>query len=172
MKQLLIAFLLIASTIYCEDKVIKRDGQPDTVITNSKKMDSAIKEAKENIKTFITLVKATKDYKNFFIKRGFPDDKGNHEHIWISLLKYGNGKFTGTLNNKPLNIKKMKLGQVVTVGEKEISDWMITSPKGLKGGYTLVALIYGTKDQETYQKQFGIDWKNYKFLKKIEDLLV
>ena len=65
--------MLICSITYSADEVIKRDGEPDFVKAESDKMDLAIKEAQENMKTFISLVKANKNYKGFFIKKGFID---------------------------------------------------------------------------------------------------
>ena len=153
---------------YSEAKVIKRDNEPDYIKINDKKMDLAIEEAKVKVDEFIKLIKSTKSHKGFFIKKGFKYGEDQAEHIWLSLVSFKGDQFIATVNNSPIYVKNLKIGQKVSVKVKDISDWMVSSPKGLKGGYTIVALVYGTNDEKIYERNLNIDWSIYEFLKKIK----
>ncbi|MCH2204912.1 MAG: DUF2314 domain-containing protein [Lentisphaerales bacterium] len=167
MKSTISLILLLFITIgYSEPEVIKRDNEPDFILTKDKKMDFAIKEAKSKVDEFIQRIKSTKNHEGFFIKKGFTYGKDEAEHIWLSLVSFKKNQFTATVSNKPVYVKNLKVGQKVLVKINEISDWMISSPKGLKGGYTIVALVYGTKDEKMYEENLNIDWSKYDFLKK------
>src|SRR3954471_21230100 len=50
----------------------------------------------------------------FSIKVGFPYGDQNREHIWLVDVKLTAADVTGTINNDPVDVKNLKLGQVVT----------------------------------------------------------
>ena len=72
MKSNISLILLLFITIgYSEPEVIKRDNEPDFILTKDKKMDFAIKEAKSKVDEFIQRIKSTKNHEGFFIKKAF-----------------------------------------------------------------------------------------------------
>jgi uncharacterized protein YegJ (DUF2314 family) len=163
-----ILMLLVAPG--CEKKgegVIKREGEPDYVQDfDDARMDSAIAEAKATIVVFISaLEKQEPSTKGFALKKAYTYAGDKKEFIWISNVRLKEGAFEGEINNEPVNKIGVKLGQKVRVTKDEIEDWMFMSNGRLQGGYTIVALVYGTEEEEEYQRNLGIDWKKYGFLK-------
>ena len=74
---------------------------------------------------------------------------GEHvEHMWILPVRYESGKFYGTINNEPDQVKTVKAGDEVNVAKSEISDWMYVDTGKLKGGYTLRVLRDNMSDKE------------------------
>ncbi|MBN1911856.1 MAG: DUF2314 domain-containing protein [Pirellulales bacterium] len=133
------------------------------------RMDAAIAEAKSTLDTFVTALKAKKGSdKLFSVKKGFKYGTGDDdiEYIWISDVRLAGDGFQGKLGNEPVNSIGVKLGQNVKVARDEVVDWMYMSDGKLQGGYTTVALAYGSPEQEKFERAMGIDWSRYKFLKK------
>jgi uncharacterized protein YegJ (DUF2314 family) len=71
----------------------------------------------------------------FEIKKGFVDGD-QVEHLWIDHLTFDGKNFHGQINNHPLDVKNVTLGQSVTVAPRDISDWMFVKDGKLMGGYT------------------------------------
>ncbi len=92
----------------------------------------------------------------------FPDGE---EFIWLNDVRINGDGFEGRVNNEPVNSVGIAMGQVVKISRDELVDWMFMSKGKLRGGYTIVALVYGTPEQTQYEKNMGIDWSQYKFLK-------
>ncbi len=57
--------------------------------------------------------------------------------MWVSPVLFANDQFVGTLNNQPLKVTTLKLGDEVKVGKADISDWMYVEGGKLIGGYTI-----------------------------------
>lgn len=66
---------------------------------------------------------------------------------------------------QPVNDIGVSLDESVRVMPVEVEDWMFMSEGRLIGGYTVVALVYGTEEEASYEQNMGIDWKSYEFLK-------
>jgi uncharacterized protein YegJ (DUF2314 family) len=56
-------------------------------------------------------------------------------------LRYDGKAFHGRLNNRPVDVRAIKLGDAVTVAPDEISDWMYVDNGKLVGGYTIRVLV-------------------------------
>lgn len=103
-------------------------------------MNAAIKKARSTLVKFIVALKKPKRGQSLFaIKKMFTDD-GYSEHIWLSSVTYDGTTFTGVVDNKPEQLKSIKVGQKVTVAPDEISDWMYVDKRKLVGGETLRVL--------------------------------
>src|ERR1700683_1355203 len=60
---------------------------------------------------------------DFEIKKPFI--QGNQvEHIWLSDVQLVGNRFQGRIDNQPRKVEGLKLGQIVSVKPKEISDWL------------------------------------------------
>ena len=107
------------------------------------KMSAAIAKAQGSLETFrAALAAPPADAKSFSIKVGFAwGTKGDREHIWLTEPKLDGASVTGTVNNEPVDVDSLKLGQVVTAPLKDVSDWMYVEGGVLKGGYTLRVLL-------------------------------
>jgi uncharacterized protein YegJ (DUF2314 family) len=106
-------------------------------------MHNAVIEARKTIREFIKALKhPAPGQEDFEVKKAFT--QGNQvEHIWISDVQIiGHHLLQGRVDNQPRKITGVKLGQVVTVNPKEISDWLYVDNGKLVGGYT-VRVHYG-----------------------------
>lgn len=165
---ILFVFCLASSCgVKKEVTVLRRKEHSDFVQAFDRKlMDAAIDEAKSFLETFVSALQAQDaGMKNFTIKKGYTFGGEEKEFIWINEVKLVGTDFEGKINNEPVNDIGVKLGQTVRVKRDEVVDWMFMDGGRLRGGYTIVALVYGTDKQELYEKNMRIDWSQYKFLK-------
>ena len=125
-------------TTHMAPRVVKTPGHPgySQVADNDKAMDRAVEHAQHSLAFFMAALRAKKPGDAMFeIKKGYVDgDKV--EHLWISNLSYDGKNFHGKINNRPLDVKNVRLGQRVTIAPVEVSDWMFLKNGKLVGGYT------------------------------------
>ncbi len=134
---------------------VEREGQPDVhyVKKDDPKMVAAINQARSNIEQFITTLNNPKPSQSgFAIKLAVKDD-GNIEHMWLSPVRYRDRVFFGTINNEPVSITTVKIGDQVSVAADQISDWMYIENGKLSGGYTIRAV----RDRLSANEQAAFD---------------
>ena len=149
------------------EDVVKRDGNPNYVRKfDQTRMDRAIAEARSTLGEFVTALQEKRSgTSGFTIKKGFPTPAGSKEFIWISGVRLSGDGFEGTVDNEPVETRNLKIGQVVKVSKADAVDWFYHEKGKLRGGYTIVAIVYGTPEQAKYEKELGITWTSYGFLK-------
>ncbi|MDR3401732.1 MAG: DUF2314 domain-containing protein [Chthoniobacter sp.] len=135
----------------------KTPGPPgySTVEDNDKAMDHAVRCAHRSLGFFITALRAKKSGDTGFeVKKAFVDGK-TVEHIWIGNLTFDGKNFHGKVNNKPLDVRTVQLGQTVTVTPGEVSDWMFVKNGKLVGGYTTRVLYarLSPRDKAEFNKE-------------------
>ena len=116
----------------------KTPGHPGylNVLDNDKAMDEAVAHAQKSLGFFIAALQKKKaSDSGFEIKKGFVDGD-QVEHLWISDLTFDGKNFHGRINNRPLDVKNVHLGEEVTVAPRDVSDWMFVKDGKLMGGYT------------------------------------
>lgn len=124
------------------NETIKREGQPDYihVADEDPEMDKAIQTARDSVDTFITALKApVAGQSNFTVKKPFKDGE-MVEHIWLSNATFDGTQFSGRVDNEPVDVKNVKMGQTATAAKDEISDWFYIENGKLVGGYTMRVL--------------------------------
>ena len=106
-------------------------------------MAAAITKAQGSLESFRAVLAAPPaGTKSFSVKVGFPwGIKDDREHIWLAEPKLDATTVTGTINNEPIDVTSLKLGEVVTAPLKDLSDWMYVENGVLRGGYTLRVLL-------------------------------
>src|SRR4051812_30715933 len=111
--------ILIASMALtgCERKssneTIRREGQPGYfhVPNEDPAMDKAIQTARASVDSFIAALKApTSTQGSFTVKKPFKDGE-QVEHIWLSDASFDGTPFSGRVDNEPVDVKNVKLGQ-------------------------------------------------------------
>ena len=87
------------------------------VSDDDKQMDRAVENAQRTLGFFMAALKAKKNGDTVFeIKKGFIDgDKV--EHLWIKRVTY-DGKNFAQIDNQPLEVSNVHLGQRVTVAPR------------------------------------------------------
>ena len=138
-------------------RAVKTPGHPgySQVSDNDKAMDRAVEHAQRSLGFFMAVLQAKKPGDTTFeIKKGFVDgDKV--EHLWISSVTYDGTNFHGKINNRPVDVKNVHLGQRVTVAPREVSDWMFLKNGKLMGGYTTRVLYarLSPEDKAEFDKE-------------------
>lgn len=116
----------------------KAAGPPgyQQVEDNDKQFNRATEHAQRSLGFFMAALKAKKPGDSGFeIKKAFVDGD-NVEHLWINDVTYDGQSFHGKINNNPIDVKNVRLGQSVTVAPKDVTDWMFVKDGKLIGGYT------------------------------------
>jgi len=147
---------VLAATNWAEERkagdVLERKGEPPVLFIEGEdpKMVAAIKKARADVKQFTdALAKPKTTHTSFAVKVMIVDGKFT-EHMWLTDVRYKDGKFSGVLNNEPNDVKTVKIGDKLSASEKEISDWMYVDGRKLVGGYTIRLLRDGmTAEQRT-----------------------
>jgi uncharacterized protein YegJ (DUF2314 family) len=104
---------------------------------NHAAMHHAVIQARKTVGEFIAALKhPAPGQTDFEIKKPFIQN-GQIEHIWLSDAQLVGNRFQARVDNQPRKIQGLKLGQVVSVDPKEISDWLYIDHGKLVGGYTV-----------------------------------
>lgn len=153
MKSKILIILIIFCFISCKnsDKV-ERENQRDiyNVEGTDKEMNAAIEIANKTLTDFnAALLNPEIEVKSLKVKF---QNQTDSEHIWLSNVKFKDGKYSGVLDNEPEYITEHKIGDKVNVDSKNISDWMYIDNGKLFGGYTIKVLRNRMSDAE--KKQF------------------
>jgi uncharacterized protein YegJ (DUF2314 family) len=144
-------------TTHMAGRAAKAPGHPGyaQVSDDDKAMDRAVEHAQRSLGFFMAVLRAKMPGDSTFeIKKGFVDgDKV--EHLWISNVTYDGKNFHGKINNRPLDVKNVHLGQRVTVAPREVSDWMFLKNGKLMGGYTTRVLYarLSPEDKAQFDKE-------------------
>jgi uncharacterized protein YegJ (DUF2314 family) len=140
--------------------VVKRADEPDYIrVSDNKEMDAAIDQAKKSVQKFITALQApTAAQSSFSVKKPFTQGQ-KVEHIWLSPVTFDGQNFHGEVGDDPVDVTGVKLGDKVTVGKDEISDWMYVENGKLVGGYTVKALYSQMKPEEKADFLKQVDFK-------------
>ena len=139
--------------IGCQKKyeVNEREGKTKTMeVPNSDSaMNFAIKKAQETLSEFKKALESKNpNFSNFALKQRFDDFDGNGEHIWIGEIELRNGKYFGFVENDPVNVTQIKLGDSVQVDFDKISDWMYYNKNIVVGAFTVRVMRANMSEEE------------------------
>jgi len=144
-------------TTHLAGRGAKTPGHPGymQVTDTDKAMERAVEHAQRSLGFFMAALRANKPGDTTFeIKKGFVD-ADRCEHLWINKITYDGKNFHGRINNRPLEVKNVQLGQRVTLGPREVSDWMFLKNGKLMGGYTTRVLYarLSPEDKALFDKE-------------------
>ena len=129
------------------------------VADDDKAMDRAVIHARRSLGFFLAALHAKKpDDRSFEIKKAFVDGS-RVEHLWIGHLTFDGENFHGRINNQPLDIHNVRLGQTVTVAPREVTDWMFVKGGKLIGGCTTRVLYARLSPQDKARFDKEADFK-------------
>jgi len=124
---------------------------------DNKEMAEAVQKAHKTLKKFIDALQSPKSNQSrFAIKKPFIEgDKV--EHMWINDVTFDGNVFRGKVDNEPADLKRVHLGDPVTVKPQEISDWMFVQNGRLVGGYTVRCTCHGmtTAERKQFEEEIG-----------------
>ncbi|MDR3139385.1 MAG: DUF2314 domain-containing protein [Treponema sp.] len=84
------------------------------------------------------------DEGDFRVKYPFQAEPGSafgYEHIWLEDIFFEDGRYYGTLSNRPYYISSLQAGDVVPFEAELISDWMYIKAGQIVGGCSVKYLI-------------------------------
>ena len=140
--RLLCAALVLAGAVACEDRAAggKRPRNVVAVEEGDPEMNAAVAKAQETLPQFISALQLpAPNQSDFTIKIGFKDGEDT-EYMWLSPVTYDGAQFKGKLDNDPVSVRNVKIGDEITVGPDRVVDWMYVQDGKLVGGYTLRVL--------------------------------
>jgi uncharacterized protein YegJ (DUF2314 family) len=145
------------NTTHIAGRAVKTPGPPGylEVKDKDKAMDAAVDHAHQTLGFFCAALKAKKpDTRGYEIKTAFTDGE-QVEHIWVNKVTWDGHAFHGQVNNKPLAVGNVHLGQKVTLQPKQVSDWMFVKEGKLIGGFTTRVLYarLSAEDKAQFESQ-------------------
>ena len=157
----IVLLIVLALSGYGDGNVVKRDGQPDMVRVKSDdaKMNAAVQQARDSLNVFLEVLKSPKgNQSSFAVKKKFQLAADAGEHIWLIDLSYDGRNIHGKVNNEPVDVTNVKLGDPASVSPSEISDWMFVEDGKLRGGYTIRALydLNPASGRKRFEKETGL----------------
>ncbi|MRR12578.1 DUF2314 domain-containing protein [bacterium] len=142
---LLLAATLLSGCRPSDSSSVKRPGEPDmiSVTADDAAMNEAISKARATLPAFQAVLAAPPPgSSSFAVKVAFAYGKdGGAEHIWLTEPQFTGENVSGLINNEPVDVTHLKLGQRVTAPVTDISDWMYSQNDVLKGGETVRTLL-------------------------------
>lgn len=115
-------------------------SRPRSVIMVDEKdpeMDAVIVEARSHVSEFVVALQSPQEGDRLFSVKTPIRDGEQVEHFWVGDIRYDGTTFTGILANDPEVVRGHKLGEVVSVVPRDISDWMFVRNDRLVGGYSV-----------------------------------
>jgi uncharacterized protein YegJ (DUF2314 family) len=119
------------------DRVVRREGEPDVFITQSDPELARIRHlARATVDSLLTRWNASpRMVTDVYIKT--PLQGGSDpEHIWVEVASIHGPLIKGTIANDPLDTTLGHFGDTLVVDTSEISDWRYTDSLGEHGGLT------------------------------------
>ena len=129
--------LLIALGAACD-----RETPPETLFSGGyeeAEMDAAMDNARASVDDFLEVLQ-TGEVEDYSIKVAIEDGE-LVEHFWTTDVTYSDGAFTAKIGNDAGLVKGVALGDEVTSGKDEISDWLYIKDGLMHGNYTLRVLL-------------------------------
>ena len=135
----LVSFVAILSG--CAPDVIQRPGEPDVVgvAADDDAMNAAMQAARDSYDTFLSELGSPEPTGHYSVKIRV-DDGPEVEHIWLNELQLEGGALTGVVNNEPVSVSTVRLGDRVSVERERLSDWLIIDQGVYRGGFTIRVL--------------------------------
>ena len=120
-----ILLVIVFSGSHLESATVSERGrEPETFNVGSEdpEMNQAIKRARDSVQSFLKqLVAPKQNQSHFSVKKPFPFGKdGENEHIWVNSLRYDGTRLHGKISNTPVDLKNLKLGDLVSFLPSEI----------------------------------------------------
>jgi uncharacterized protein YegJ (DUF2314 family) len=108
-------------------------------------MNKAIDTARERLPVFLNALEEGAG--EFFIKAPVADGD-TVEHIWLVDIRVSGSDFVGMIDNDPVDVTNVKLGESYRLAQTEISDWMVRRNGRIYGAYTLRVMLDGLPEGE------------------------
>lgn len=75
------------------------------------------------------------------VKTPFDTASGNHEYMWVEVVRWDGKRIDGILQNDPDNVPGLKAGARVVVDETDVFDYVLFKPDGSQEGNETGAIL-------------------------------
>jgi uncharacterized protein YegJ (DUF2314 family) len=99
------------------------------------RMKAAEAEAMKRWPEFAAAFKRRQPNQGFAVKAKFTEGKTT-EWMWVEVDSMTADAITGRVDNDPVDVHNVKLGDTVTRKRSEIDDWIYKDSAGMHGGFT------------------------------------
>jgi uncharacterized protein YegJ (DUF2314 family) len=149
---------ILAVALMCAGCGKSTDDQVMLVGDEDKAMNAAMAHAQSTVGEFLARFENPQPTDSDFSVKKPVQDGTQVEHFWLSDISYANGVFTGLIGNDPEMVGNVLFGQQVTVGDREISDWMYFDNGKMVGNFTLRVLLerMPKSQADAIREEFGI----------------
>ncbi len=117
---------------------VRMRSMPETltrVDPNSPEMLEAVANARKTLPYFWDMRASALNPDDYMVKVAIEDGEMT-EHFWLENPVIEGESVRGKLGNDPGIVKNVKFGELVTVPESKISDWMYSEGDKMHGNYT------------------------------------
>lgn len=139
--------------------VRKRDDQPDVydIPNEDTAMSWGIEKANLTLWYFQESLAQPRPNQQYFSVKAKIHDGPNVEHIWLTEPHFDEeGNMFGTVGNRPIDVRNVRLGEKIGVAPEKVSDWLILEEGRLIGGYTIRAVRDGLEGKALAQFDAGL----------------
>jgi uncharacterized protein YegJ (DUF2314 family) len=103
---------------------------------NDPRFKAAEAEARRRWPEFVAAFNKREPAAAYAVKAKFTEGD-NVEWMWVQVDAISGATVRGILDNEPVDVHNVKVGQRVTVAQGDIDDWIIAKSGGIvKGGFT------------------------------------
>jgi uncharacterized protein YegJ (DUF2314 family) len=95
----------------------------------------AINEARRRWPEFVRAFEDREPDHTFAVKARIEEDDA-YEFMWIVVDRLEGNQISGKINNEPVELKQVRLGDVWTLKREDVLDWLFTTPEGVHGGFS------------------------------------
>lgn len=99
------------------------------------RMKTAEAESRRRWPEFVTAFNERKPNRAYAVKARFVDGKVT-EWMWMQVESINGNTVTGRVDNDPVDVKNVKLGDRVSKPLADIDDWIVGDGKTMTGGFT------------------------------------
>lgn len=129
MAKPILLLVFITFIIGCNPQKRSAEWDRDNVIkvkNSDTRYTEAAKLAQENMPAFIQLLNSKEKKRYKFSISGPYTEEGHTEQMWFKVVSIEGNMFIATLNNVPLRLKNIKLGDQVKISKDSVKDWIVS----------------------------------------------
>jgi uncharacterized protein YegJ (DUF2314 family) len=141
-RHLIAAPLLLLSAVACTQFERVHNDEATNMQSEDPALRRAMEKAQATLDDFLTKAKLLPGGTSSYALKVRVQEGRDTEYFWVNEFTWSDGSFTGRINNEPLLVKSIKLGQIYRFGRSQIADWKYVDDKSGKtfGNFTGCAL--------------------------------
>ena len=142
-RSVLLAFVLASFAAGCERESATKKWEREQNYSepgDDPRFKAAEAEARRRWPEFVVAFSKREPNVAYAVKAKFTDGQTN-EWMWVQVKSITGNTVTGVLDNEPIDVKNVRVGQTVTKTLAEIDDWIVGRDGRIaQGGFTTKAM--------------------------------